>query len=464
MNVCSNKKNLATNIFKRNIFSICILSSLTLSPFIYAQEDEQIEDEGTVVITGSRIARDGFSNPTPTTVIDAEAIEASGVTNISDLVRELPSLGVGTSGNIDASLAGGVGQNILDLRSLGSERTLVLIDGKRQVSNIPGEASIDINSIPTALVERVDVITGGASAIYGADAVTGVINFVLKKDFEGVEVEGSTGAYGAGDGENHNLSVTLGNNFDNNRGNAWMNVTFDTTKQVLGIDRDRINRQIRFDAIPGSTGPERELVEDFRIFVTTNTSRILSPLFLPDGTFASLTGGTVVPGGRVFDPFAPSALAFDNAGNLIDFNSGIMLSGGGAIGGDGLNLASSIQLKPKTERTQFSGEVNYQMSDDLNLYVKARGSNFEGSSFSQAFNSGTLIMPDNANLPTELRNVMMATGQPIFILRYNEDLGNLTTSLDAKSYTLVTGADGNINDNFSYNIFYQYGKTTTLKI
>ena len=144
---------------------------------------------GDVVVTGSRIRRPDFDSPSPIVSLGAATIQQSGATNLTDFLTGFPALhGSSTSADNSGSGAGigSTGLNLLNLRNLGTERTLVLVDGRRHVASVPGSQSVDINTIPVDLVDRVDVLTGGASAVYGSDAVTAVVNFVLKKNFEGV--------------------------------------------------------------------------------------------------------------------------------------------------------------------------------------------------------------------------------------------------------------------------------------
>ena len=128
------------------------------------------------VVTGSRIARTGADTPTPTVVLGAADIAASGAPDIGEVLRELPAILPGTNDQTSAISFSATGLNLVDLRNLGTQRTLVLVDGRRQVGSQPGTTAVDLNNMPTSLIERVEVITGGASAVYGADAVSGVIN------------------------------------------------------------------------------------------------------------------------------------------------------------------------------------------------------------------------------------------------------------------------------------------------
>ena len=161
-----------------------------------AENPDDASAQGTIVVTGSRIRRPDFTTPNPVISIGSDQIEESGTTNLTDFLTGYPALqGSSTSADNSGDNAGigFTGLNLLNLRNLGTERTLVLVDGRRHVAGVPGSQSVDINTIPSDLVERVDVLTGGASAVYGADGVSGVVNFVMKRDFEGVSARAQAG-------------------------------------------------------------------------------------------------------------------------------------------------------------------------------------------------------------------------------------------------------------------------------
>ncbi len=205
-----------------------------------AAEAAQDDDENTVVVTGSRLARDpNATAPSPIAVVSAADIAATGVTDATAALRQIPALI--SSGTVADSIergGGGVGQATLNLRQLGSNRTLVLIDGYRHVSGVAGAQTVDVATIPTALIERVDVLTGGASAVYGADAVTGVVNYVLRKDFEGLELNLRSSISSKGDGGAQGIDVTWGKNFKGGRGNITLSAGYTLEQEVLLGDRD----------------------------------------------------------------------------------------------------------------------------------------------------------------------------------------------------------------------------------
>jgi outer membrane receptor protein involved in Fe transport len=199
-------------------------------------EQESGGDE--VVVTGSRIIRDGFQAPTPLTVLTQEDIQnTSPSNNIADFVNQLPQLAGSTKpANSRLNLSNGsAGINALNMRNLGEGRVLVLLDGRRSVgSTIYGW--VDINTIPQALVERVEVVTGGASSAYGSDAVAGVVNFVLNKKMEGLKIQADTGLTSAGDGFNYSGSIAGGTSFADGRGHILFNAEIAHQDGIFEVD------------------------------------------------------------------------------------------------------------------------------------------------------------------------------------------------------------------------------------
>jgi outer membrane receptor protein involved in Fe transport len=206
-----------------------------------ALADDDADAAERIVVTGSRIARDpNLASPAPIQSVDATDITLSGEVNIVDVVTSLPALigSTNTAFNTNPATPGVAGLSQLNLRNLGEERTLVLVDGYRHVAGEAGSASVDVNTIPAALVERVEVLTGGASSVYGSDAVTGVVNFVLKDDFEGVDVRGQFNTSAEGDAEAVYLAGTFGRNFDSGRGNATLSLILEDRNGLRQGDRE----------------------------------------------------------------------------------------------------------------------------------------------------------------------------------------------------------------------------------
>jgi outer membrane receptor protein involved in Fe transport len=207
-------------------------------------EEQSAESVQEIVVTGSRIVRAELTAASPIAVVNEDTIRLNNPINIEDLLRRSPQFAPAIGSQVNN---GNEGAATLDLRNLGEERTLVLVDGKRFVP-FDAQNFVDVNMIPVSLLERVEVVTGGASAVYGSDAVAGVVNFIMKKDFEGLEVNSTYGVTQEGDGENYGFDVTAGGNFGGGRGNVVVNVGY--TKQDLVSQGDRdFSRRARNDLL-----------------------------------------------------------------------------------------------------------------------------------------------------------------------------------------------------------------------
>ncbi|MCC5869302.1 MAG: TonB-dependent receptor [Gammaproteobacteria bacterium] len=252
-----------------------------------------------IVVTGSRIARDpNLASPVPVQLVTSEDFKLSGQPNIADVLNRVPALIGSTSA--EASLTG---TNVLNLRGLGDRRTLTLVNGRRYVGGgTEGSASVDLASIPNALIERVEVLTGGASAVYGSDAVTGVVNFILRDDFEGQELNVRGGISGRGDAESYNIEYLAGLNFADNRGNITFSADLrqDTALRVgdrpwsrdNGIARGQANPALRFQQgdITASDTPL------FFEFYNTNEFRFPYGLFIPTSADAFINRYNTING------------------------------------------------------------------------------------------------------------------------------------------------------------------------
>jgi outer membrane receptor protein involved in Fe transport len=247
-----------------------------------------------IVITGSRIARKDYTATSPIVTVDAELLEKSASINLEANLNKLPqfspALSQFTTGDIQANANNTIGASTVSLRQLGSNRNLVLIDGRRPTP-VNGTGVVDINSIPSSAVDRVEIISGGASSTYGADAVGGVVNFILKKNFEGVNVDGQLSTTERGDGFEYRVAFLMGANLAGGRGNVMMGAE--------RYSRDLINRRNRpwFDYTfrnPNISGTEFFLAENYVSFIGgtgTPSQACVSALF-QGGT----CGATVLPG------------------------------------------------------------------------------------------------------------------------------------------------------------------------
>lgn len=236
---------------KHLLLATTLLTNITLGAPAFAQDPPVEESEPAVeelVITGSRIGRINIDAPVPVAVVDRTAIEATGQTNLGDVLRTLPSAGVSGYTPVSTGFANAQsGVSTVDLRNLGEDRTLVLINGRRYVAGIPGTQVVDFSTIPTEMVERVEVVTGGASAVYGSDALAGVINIITTKNFTGLSASGQYGLSERDDDERTKLTLTAGANFADDKGNAVVSLGYNKVGAVHA--KDRGDRGMDIDAV-----------------------------------------------------------------------------------------------------------------------------------------------------------------------------------------------------------------------
>ena len=314
-----------TSIRRRLIKSTIIagLAVPLMGQVAFAQTDADDEArQETVTVTGSRIAKQDFTSNSPVATVGAQQFDLTNAVNTEGLLNTLPQTVPGldrTSNNPGGGLA------TVDLRGLGSGRTLVLVDGKRVVPSTGG-GTVDINNIPSALVERVEVVTGGASAVYGSDAVAGVVNFILKDDFEGIEASTSYEMTEENDAEIFSANLTMGGNFADGRGNAVISLGYTDRQALFQGDRD------------------------FAFFAQFD-----------DGEGGLFDGGSSgVPEGRLGGVFG-SAGIFNPDGTVREFVSS-------GDDNDFYNYAPVNYIQLPQERIQFNAKADYEINDKLEIY------------------------------------------------------------------------------------------------
>jgi len=213
-----------------------VLFTLGIIPQSSSAQDQAIEE---IIVTGSHIRKDTFSSSSPISVLGTESIEGIGATSVGDLIARVPAVVAavdGSSANVNEPSNSGISTTAL--RNLGSSRTLVLLNGRRYVSGTGAGAGygVDLNTLPTTMIERVEVLTGAQSAAYGSDAVAGVINIITKTDFDGVRFHAQTGQASEGDRKRQDIDMTIGHNFSD--GNVWVSLGYSDDEGLLAGDRD----------------------------------------------------------------------------------------------------------------------------------------------------------------------------------------------------------------------------------
>jgi len=439
-------------------------------------------ESGSIVVTGSRLAQPNLESASPVTFVTAEEIQATGTTRVEDLVNSLPQVFAGQGGTI---ANGASGTATLNLRGLGSERTLVLVNGRRVVPGDPGTSAADINIIPGSMIKRIDVLTGGASSVYGADAVSGVVNFIMDTDFEGFRIDGqyaifdhSNGTkssvtdaldargfdYPTGhesDGGTVDVTASFGASFDDNRGHVTAYAGYRKVNKVLQAKRDYTSCALA-------------------------ASRSGTPPFTCGGSLTSPTGTFII---------------YDSFGDPADFTSTLYQVGNGRVFENGFtryNYAPLNHLQRPDERYTAGVFADYEISPALKPYLEvmfmddrtvaqiAPSGDF-GNTLSLNCDNPLLsaqqlsIVCDNENLlvspsPDRAFDVVGNTGEPAYdfidpttgatynrgfaqILRRNVEGGGRQDDLQHTSYRGVIGMNGDLGSNWKYDAFYQYGRT-----
>ena len=401
--------------------ALSVLTALpALVPIAAAQSETTLEE---VIVTGSRIQNANLTATSPVSVYKAEALQAINTTNVEEFLRDLPqfSPSVGAQGN-----NGNDGSATVDLRNLDEERTLVLVDGKR-FTPYDSQGYVDLGMIPASLVERVEVLTGGASAVYGADAVSGVVNFIMKKDFEGLELDLSYGITEEGDGDSTNVSLTAGGNFADGRGNVVLNIGYTTSDSIAQGDRS---------------------------FSVETLDDLLSPV-----------GSSTVPRCGEFD--AIGTFEFSDSGGDIQARN------------DRFNFNRFNLFQVPQDKWTITSIANYEINDNLNAYIRASMANNEintviapsGTFFFSfnvpyAANPGGFLGPSAiarlaANDAIELgatANNGIAEG--LLIGRRTVEVGPRISEYENTAFQVVTGLEGEFADDWKWEAFAQFGETS----
>lgn len=412
-----------------------------------APVQREADDDNTIVVTGSRLSQTALTSNVPVLIADSEDIAVSGQENAADFLTDLPSVGIGFNDSNSQRVATGVGLNLVNLRRLGTGRTLVLVNGRRQVAGTPLSAAVDLNSIPAALINRVEVVTGGASAVYGADAVSGVINILLKDDFEGLEARVRGGITSRGDGESYGISLTAGQNFADDRGNLVVNFFYDNVQGVEAADRrwgvSGFNTIRNPDDVAANDGiPNFIQSPDIRF----NGPNQLGVVFLDSGTFV------VNPGGATVRPY--------------DFGA-IGDRGGRSIGGDGGFFERYDNLTLPIERYALSANLNYELAENVNFFFEGRYVKSSVQSFWQPVAddfsyAAPFITLDNPFVPADLAALVQAeggTGFPFF--RVYDDFGRRGSDAERNQQQYTLGLNGRVFDGWSYSVFAGYGSNSS---
>ena len=456
-----------------------VLGLAMVSTPAFAQDQDVQEaakaSESVIVVTGSRISNPNLELSSPVGVVTSEELELRQTNTAEQFLRELPSAipSVGSAVN-----NGNGGSSFVNLRGIGSVRNLVLLDGRRFV---PADTTgrVDLNSIPLSVIERTDVLTGGATTTYGADAISGVVNFITKRDFAGVEVNVSEQITEEGDGNVFRADLTIGANFDDGRGNAVLSVGYQDQDAVF--QGDRSFSEFNVGSFNGRASGSSNAVPSNLVFISpTNPATVCSVAAFPN--VANCPAGTT-RNGRSFGP------------NVI----GQINSTGTDITGFNVNPFNfnpfNIFQTP-FERFNIFGSARYEINENVELYSQAVFSKqtvatiiAPGGSFFNNYNLNlnnptipeaiavrygnaigltgaaytrartTPFGPTLANGATNPDYVTVSTG----IRRRTVEVGTRNSEFTSTLFNLVIGARGAITDNISYDISGTYGESERIQ-
>ncbi|NML04682.1 TonB-dependent receptor [Sphingomonas sp. G-3-2-10] len=456
------------------------------------------EDGNEILVTGSRIARPNYDTIEPSVVLGSEQIEARGFETLGQALNELPAFGVPGSSPVGGQSSFGPGQSFVNFLGLGSERTLTLVNGRRFVgSNTAsifgptgqGGNQVDLNVIPTKLVDRVETIVIGGAPIYGSDAIAGTVNVILKRDYEGLELDAQYGISSRGDAGNYRFRGLAGRNFFDGRLNITVSGEYNKGEGLLATDRPELFDGGFFGRPNDPSSPfDRVIFRDRRIPTISEFGIPTVFDFIPvsQGQEANLgfpQGGFVDAQGR--------ALRFDRTGNLIPIDFGTSfgpLDANGnpttfqtdASGGNGLSLVPLTNLLTDTERYSGNMLVSFNISDNLRFFGEGWYSRSQGVNLRDQpeYNSylfgyagdpaGAIIMStDNPFLTPQARSIIQAqsAGGTFYLNRANTDITTGYATGNVEIVRFVAGLDGSFTgiggNKWTFQIVGNYGRSET---
>lgn len=441
------KQGYGTGSFRRRLLLGATIS-LVASTGAVAQESLLEE----IVVTGSRISRPELTSSSPVVVVDAAAFEQAGAATVDSVMNELPQIipALGAFSN-----NGGNGSATVDLRGIGAARTLVLVNSRRYIPT-NGNGTVDLNNIPASLVKQVQVLTGGASAVYGSDAIAGVVNFILEENFEGAQASARYGITAEGDGKERNVNLTVGSNSEDGRSNITFFAEYNKRDEVMAGDRGFSSQAITESVVNG----------------------------VPTVLFS---GSTTAPGGRLAR--GTTAITWDANGVPRPFNS----TRTPTSAGDLYNFSPVNYLRVPQERWSLYSSARHEVNDHINLYADA---NFTSNRVPLQLAETPAVIPQprpgvppilinltnpllTAQTVAQLRSLYPASSDPTFVApagftaadyasvttanalsRRMTELGPRAQDNNQNAFNTTFGANGDLLAGFKYDTYYTFGRVS----
>jgi len=428
-----------------------------------ASADTAPAPAGDIVVTGSRIVRNGYSAPTPVTVATTEDLVKTTPSSVSDALNKLPQFNNSLSPSKSALnfSSAPIHGNVLNLRGLGTPsanpkgplRTLILFDGMR-VSPTEYVGTIDTNVLPQLLMQRVDVVTGGASAQWGSDAVAGVVNFVLDKNFTGIKGVAQAGVAQRGYAANQRLGLAYGSDFAGGRGHILLSGEYSNNEGMRRNDRDFGTKNYAFvgsvpncvgstaDCAPGGRLNPYTIASDVRISALANTGRIVGPVGNPYYRQVINADGTLRP----FDPGTPVGTA------------------GFQKGGDGYAIPSDGTAVAPTKTYTAFGRASYQLTDDITAFAQGSWSRTD-MRYQTQINAlvpgaeSVSIFKGNPYLSSQLDSSLATANDYITIGQYDAGQPKPIARERTDYWTATAGLNGTLG-RFKWSATYSHGSST----
>lgn len=417
------------------------VAALVLAPAAAAQVADEAEQVDEVVVTGSRIVTNGFQQPTPVTVVGEQELQSQQPVTIANYLNQLPSFGATTSARNPAINVAGGGAENLNLRNLGVTRTLVLLDNRRVVeSAVTG--GVDTVTLPTALIKRVEVVTGGASAAWGADAVAGVVNFVLNREYTGLGLNVEGGISDEGDNEYFKIVATAGQPFAGGRGRIIANLNYAETPRGLDLnDRDWFKSRavVNNPAFTATNGQPRQITVNGAGPVNVSPGGVITAGPLRGIQFVGSTG-------------TPTPYNFGN-------QSGLLQYGGDVDNSVGENRAITAALSSANAFVH----ADYDISDKITAFAELTygHSEYRENGYLTYLRQGNItINADNAFLDAGVRQQLAARGLNTFSLGLDFTAPGPPTSYNQRDvYNAVVGLNGTFGETWKWNAYYTHGQS-----
>ncbi len=429
--------------YELRLIAVAVAAALTTGS-VTAQE--QLEE---IFVTGSRISRDGFNAPTPVTAIDNEYLLELGFVNVGAAIQQLPINKASLTPETNGFGSFNVGAQIANLRALGSNRTLTLVDGRRHIPSTD-TANVDLNLIPPLLLERTEIVTGGASAAYGSDALAGVINVILDKDLEGLRLQLDYGQTSRGEGEATHISAAGGLSLFDGRGHMIIGGEYEDAEGIPSCIQTRDWCRSRPGIISNMQSAVNGQPRNIR------TDNVVQGQMTSGGQIYQVGSQVVQPGHPLY------GIQFDAGGNPVPYQAGEFYGNSNVRGGDGFSRFETVNTRVPVERYSLFTHLNYELTDETNLFVETSFGGVNASHLGAArwFQPPQLIpiQRDNPFLPASVAAIMDANNITSFSMgKHWDDWGRVESVSNNKVYRLVVGANGDIDDNWTWDTYWQYG-------